>query len=150
MLFVWLNNRQKMLISLKRNGDEVYQQSSANLKRQDLLMWDSVEWFRIEKAQRWGYYRVLIQPKSANHIRNPWSTTPSVPWMGLTMPRDSWQLRIGWSYYSQCRVRGPAQDASGNNFSLPNDALLGYAIPGNLEHMSLVNTGQTLLMLWKL
>jgi predicted esterase YcpF (UPF0227 family) len=43
MLFVWLNNRQKMLISLKRNGDEVYQQSSANLKRQDLLMWDSVE-----------------------------------------------------------------------------------------------------------
>lgn len=27
------------------------------------------------------------------------------------------------------------QDASGNNFSLPNDALLGYAIPGNLEHM---------------
>lgn len=27
------------------------------------------------------------------------------------------------------------QDASGNNFSLPSDALLGYAIPGNLEHM---------------
>ena len=67
-------------------------------------------------------------------IRNPWSTTPSVPWMGL----------------SQCRLRGPAEDASGNNFSLPNDVLLGYAIPGNLEHMSLVNTGQTLLMLWKL
>ena len=30
MLCGWLNNRQKMLISLNRNGDEVYQQSSAN------------------------------------------------------------------------------------------------------------------------
>ena len=30
-----------------------------------------------------------------------------------------------------------SQDASGNNFSLPSEQLLGYGIPGNLDHMCL-------------
>lgn len=129
MLFWCLNHLQKM-------GWSVFDtQSSANSIWKDRVCSCG---FVLTHDWESTAVRMLLSFDSTRINQPYWILAP--PWSKCSMfasPCLAWLLR-------SLAVVVLAEDASGNNFSLPSDTLLGYAIPGNLEHMWLVNTGQTL------